>query len=108
MRHIILLDNKISENEYKKWVVEDTEFWKKHLDITTIYEVIRTDYSDYPTYIDADKDIRPTHAYLQELNDMVVKKYGEFGFDFVMVMVHEDNWMSDTDFTKGIWGTNYS
>ena len=66
MRHIILLDNKISENEYKKWVVEDTEFWKKHLDITTIYEVIRTDYSDYPTYIDADKDIRPTHAYLQD------------------------------------------
>ena len=67
-----------------------------------------TDYSDYPTYVDSDGDIRPTDAYLQSLTDKAVKRNGDFGYDFIMVMVHEDNWKSDTDHTKGIWGTNYS
>jgi len=108
MRHVILLDNKITDKKYRKWEQEDRDFWLEHLGITPEYEVLREDYTTYPTYIDSDKDIRPTDKYLQSLNDKVTKKFGEFGTDFVMVMIHEDNWKSDTDFTKGIWGTNYS
>lgn len=111
MRHIILLDNKIKVSDYQKWVTEDTAFWEKHLGVTPTYELVPTDYSDYPTYVDEDKDIRPTYAYLQNLTKEVVKKHGEFAFDFIMVMIHEDNWKSDTtpDIKgDGIWGTNYS
>jgi hypothetical protein len=108
MRHVVFLDNKISDKEYQKWTKEDTIFWEKYIGVTPTYEVIRTDYTTYPTFVDSDKDIRPTDAYLKSLNDIAVKRYGEFGYDFAMVMVHEDNWKSDTDTTKGIWGTNYS
>lgn len=87
---------------------EDVAFWEKYIGITPTYEVIETDYTTYPTYIDEDGDIRPTYDYLQKKTDEVVKKFGDFGTDFIMVMVHEDNWKSDTDTTKGIWGTNYS
>ena len=108
MRHVILLDTKINDIQYNAWLKEDKAFWAKHLGITPEYWVIKQDYSDYPTYIDSDGDIRPTDKYLQSLNDKVTKDYRDFGTDFVMVMIHEDNWKSDTDFTKGIWGTNYS
>lgn len=108
MRHVILKDKKISRLDLIKWIEEDVAFWEKHLGIIPTYETIETDYTTYPTYIDEDGDIRPTNEYLKSLNDSVVKKCGEFGFDFILVMVHEDNWRSDTDTTKGIWGTNYS
>lgn len=108
MRHVILLDNKITQGAYETWVEEDKAFWKTHLNITPSYEVIRTDYTTYPTFVDGDGDIRPTNAYLQSLTNLAVKKYGELGMDFIMVMIHEDNWRSDTETTKGIWGTNYS
>lgn len=103
MRHVILLDNKITDRSYEKWKAEDTAFWKEHLGVTPQYWVIRQDYSEYPTYIDEDWDARPTPQYLQSLNDMVTSKYGDFGTDFIMVMVHRDNWRSPS-----IWGTNYS
>jgi len=108
MRHIILKDKKITQLAFQKWKLEDIAFWEKHLGVTPTYEVVTTDYSDYPTYIDSDGDIRPTQAYLQSLTTSVVKKHGDFAFDFIMVMIHEDNWKSDTDQIKGIWGTNYS
>ena len=120
MRHIILLDNKIPLSEYEAWVKEDSAFWKEHLGITPTYFLIRTDYIDYPTYFDEDGDIRATVAYLQGLTTSVVKTHGEFAFDFIMVMVHPDNWKSSGTYfknaqknrevkkAKGIWGTNYS
>ena len=108
MRHVILKDIKITTEALEAWKVEDIAFWKKYIGVTPTYEVIDTDYTTYPTYIDEDGDIRPTYEYLQKKTNEVVKKFGEFGTDFIMVMVHEDNWKSDTDFTKGIWGTNYS
>lgn len=108
MRHVILLDNKISDGEFEQWKNNDTEFWKKHLSITPQYWVIRQDYSDYPTYVDSDGDIRASDAWLQALTNIVVSKYNDFGTDFIMVMIHEDNWKSDNDTIKGIWGTNYS
>lgn len=107
MRHIILLDTKVKEADYEKWKSEDIAFWEEHLGITPEYTMIRQDYSSYPTYIDSEGDIRPTEAYLRSLNDPLVKKYGDFGYDFVMVMIHKDNWLSSPN-RKGIWGTNYS
>lgn len=108
MRHIILKDKKISAIAFDIWKKEDTAFWKTHLGITPTYEVEATDYTNYPTYVDSDGDIRPTHEYLKSLTQSVVKKHGEFAFDFLMVMIHEDNWKSDNETTRGIWGTNYS
>lgn len=108
MRHVILKDKKITNSALSAWMKEDVAFWEKHIGVTPTYEVIETDYTTYPTYIDEDGDIRPTYDYLQKKTDDVVKKYGDFGTDFIMVMVHEDNWRSDTETTKGIWGTNYS
>lgn len=108
MKHIILKDKKILERDYNQWAYEDSLFWQQNLGITPEYRMIEVDYSTYPTFTDSDGDIRPTNKYLQELNDLAIKRDGDFGTDFVMVMIHEDNWLSDTDTTKGIWGTNYS
>ena len=108
MRHIILLDTKISDKDFSAWCKEDIAFWKEQLGITPTYAAIRIDYSDYPTYVDSDGDIRPTNTYLKGLNAIAIKSEGGFGTDFVMMMVHSDNWRSDTETTKGIWGTNYS
>lgn len=108
MRHVILKDKKITYTALASWKNDDIAFWEKHIGVTPTYEVIETDYTTYPTYIDEDGDIRPTYDYLQKKTDEVVKKYGDFGTDFIMAMVHEDNWRSDTETTKGIWGTNYS
>ncbi len=108
MRHTILKDKKILERDYNAWTHQDSLFWQKQIGVTPTYQMIEFDFSTYPTYIDSDGDIRPTNEYLQKLNSLAIKSEGEFGTDFVMVMIHEDNWLSDTDFTKGIWGTNYS
>lgn len=108
MRHVILLDSKISQDDYEAWKKEDTAFWRKYADITPGYAVLRYDFSDYPTYIDSDGDIRPTEQYLQSLTDFVVSIYGEFAVDFIVVAIHEDNWKSDPKGPGGIWGTNYS
>ena len=108
MRHTILKDKKILEREYNEWIHEDSLFWQQNLGITPEYRLIEIDYSNYPTFVDSDNDIRPTNEYLQKLNNLAIKQDGDFGTDFVMVVIHEDNWLSDTDTTKGIWGTNYS
>lgn len=108
MRHVILKDKKITTPALKKWQEEDVAFWEKHIGMTPTYEVIETDYTTYPTYVDEDGDIRPTAKYLQSLTDTVTKKVGDYGCDFILMLVHEDNWRSDTDTTKGIWGTSWS
>lgn len=108
MRHIVLADNNISDAEFEQWRIEDAGFWKQHIGITPTYIIERADYSSYPTFIDEDGDIRPTNAYLKSLNDQMVAKYGEFGFDFLMVMIHQDNWKSAPPGGRRIYGTNYS
>lgn len=108
MRHVILKDKKITKTALTKWLEEDSAFWEKHIGVVPAYDVIETDYTAYPTYIDEDGDIRPTNVYLQSLNNVATKKVGDYGCDFILMMVHEDNWKSDTDTTKGIWGTNFS
>lgn len=108
MKIVVLLDNKISDDYFQQWRKEDVEFWNKYTGIVPTYGVMRQDFSDYPTYIDSDGDIRPTNKYLQSLNNLVTSIHGQFGVDFIMMCVHEDNWKSDPAGPGGIWGTNYS
>lgn len=109
MRHVILLDTKITQLEYDRWREKDTVFWEKYIGVTPEYEIMRSSFGDYPTYVDNDGDVRPTDEYLKTLTKQVVAKYGEFGTDFIMMMVHEDNWKSSNPAPGvGIWGTNYS
>jgi len=108
MRHVIFLDNKISQSDLESWRGEDERFWKEYIGMRPTYEIVQMDYSDYPTFVDSDGDIRPRPQYLKSLNDQAVAKFGEFGFDFLIVAIHEDNWKSDPPGPGGIWGTNYS
>ena len=108
MRHTILLDNKISQEEYEAWKKEDIDFWRKEADIVPQYNVLRYDFTDYPTEIDNDGDIRAERKWLQSLTDTVVSIYGQFGVDFIVVAIHEDNWKSDPAGPGGIWGVNYA
>ena len=109
MNHFILLDNKITDSEFEAWKKEDIAFWEKHTGITPAYAMLRHDFSDYPIFVDSDGDIRPTNTYLQSLNNLVTSIHGEFGIDFILMVVHKDNWKSDPPGPgNGIWGTNYS
>lgn len=108
MKHAILLDSKITQHEYDAWRKEDSAFWKEHTGITPTYGTLRMDFSDYPTEIDSDGDIRAKASWLQSLTDQVVSIYGQFGIDFIVVAIHEDNWKSAPEGKGGIWGTNYS
>jgi hypothetical protein len=108
MRLTILKDKKITEDELNELQRRFTDLYYEHADITPEFYVEEADYSNYPTYVDSDGDIRPTGGYLESLTDGVFSRYGEFGTDQIIVLVHEDHWKSDTDTTKGIWGTSYS
>lgn len=107
MRHVLLVDHKIQDAEFEQWRIEDAGFWKQYIGVSPTYIIERTDFTDYPTYIDEDGDTRPTRAYLKALSDQMVSKYGEWGFDFLMLMVHHDNWKSDQPGHK-IWGTAWA
>jgi hypothetical protein len=61
------------------------------------------DFTTVPTEPDGDGDLKPTKAYMTTLMAEVHKKYGAYGIDSVVPLVHQDNWV----FT-GIWGTNWS
>lgn len=109
MRNIILLDKKIPKSEYVNWAAEDKVFWKKWLGVDASYWVVDVDFSNYPTYIDSDGDRRPTYSYLKNLVAEHTQGYGKYGADFVVMAVHEDNFVSsDPRPGFGIWGTNYS
>lgn len=109
MRHVIIKDKKINNAEYGAWMAEDRDFWNKWCSLEPDYWTIEYDFSDYPTEYDLDGDIRPTHQFLKAQADLVHSKYHDFGTDFVIVLIHEDNWKSDPPGpSNGIWGTNYS
>jgi hypothetical protein len=107
MRNFLILDNKITPTAFEAWKKDDIAFWEKYLGITPSYAFMRYDFSTYPTFVDSDGDLRPTNEYLQKLNDLVTNIKGEFGVDFILVAIHQDNWLSAPG-GKGIWGTNYS
>ena len=120
MRHVIFKDTAISREEFHAWRSEDQAFWETYCGITPTYWMIDHDFSFYPTYLDTDGDVRPTKAFLTKLTDQVFEEYDEFGTDFVIPLIHEDNWRSAGPLFDelraevglkpklGIWGTNWS
>lgn len=108
MRICLKQDFKITDEESNELQRQFTDLYYENAGITPVFYVEKTDYTSYPTYIDSDNDIRPSSKYLAEITKEVYSRYGEFGTDHIVVLIHEDNWLSDTDTTKGIWGTSYS
>lgn len=120
MRHVIYLDNKITDKQFEQWKTEDIWFWETFADITPLYWVIRQDFSDYPVEPDFDGDARPTRAFMKSLTDNVYTRYSKDGTDFILLLVHDSNWQSAGELfevfkkkhnitkPKGIWGTNMS
>ena len=115
MRHYLFVDNKIKSDELLAWQQEDILFWQNFCDITPVYDIKRHDFSFYPTFVDNDGDIRPDPKWVTELTNEVHKKHHDYGVDFVMLLIHQDNWRSSgalfkqlTGRDKGIWGTNFS
>lgn len=120
MRHVIFLDKKIDKQEFETWKTEDTAFWHKLIGITPTYWTIDYDFSTYPVEPDWEGDAMPTNQFLKELTDEVYTKYSADGTDFIMLLVHQDNWQSSGTLynkflelhnipkRKGIWGNNQS
>lgn len=103
MRFVILKDPKITDTELEKLTTEFSTLVKQYTGLTPTFFIEHEDYTDVPTFIDTDGDVMPTNAYFKTLTDRVYAKYGTFGTDSVVMLVHRDNWVF-----KGIWGTNKS
>lgn len=103
MRLLILADTKIQDSQLAQLQAEFSDFIHTHTQLRPEYFIQRTDYSTVPTEADSDGDLKPTSTYLTALTDEVHAKYGDYGVDSVVMLVHRDNWI----FT-GIWGTNWS
>lgn len=120
MRHVIFLDKKISKSEFENWKADDIAFWQKYTDITPQYWTIDFNFDDYPVELDWDNDARPTEKFMKALTETVYTRYSADGTDFIMLLIHEDNWKSSgkkyeefliqnkAKIKKGIWGSNYS
>lgn len=103
MRLVILKDIKIKEAEWNKLAQEFTNLVKQHTGLTPTFFIEHEDYTNVPTTVDSDGDVVPTDSYFKALTDSVYAKYGTWGTDSVVMLVHRDNWVF-----KGIWGTNKS
>lgn len=103
MRFVVLKDNKISEAEWTNLATEFSDLVKQHTGLKPTFFIEPTDYTYVPTVIDSDGDIVPANAYFKARTEEVYNKYGTWGTDSVVMLVHRDNWVF-----KGIWGTNKS
>ncbi len=109
MINVIFKDKIIKQSEYDALLKDYAAFIKKTTGIEVTYITVDYNFKDYPTVIDADGDDRPTDKFLTELKDIAEARYGKYGFDNLIVLIHQDNWKSGKTATrKGIWGTNYS
>lgn len=109
MRTIIYKDKRIPQSSYDELIKTYSNFITKQTGIVPVWFTHDYDYTDYPTVIDTDGDniIRPD--FLQKVADDVTAKYGEWGADHIVTLIHEDNWKSGATKTRrGISGTNYS
>jgi hypothetical protein len=109
MRIVCYKDKLIKPSEYNALVAEYTNFIKDTTGIDVTFWTIDYDFTDYPTIIDTDGDdvLRPN--FLQNIAKEVTAKYGDYGTDNVVTLIHERNWKSGkAPGRKGIWGTNYS
>lgn len=103
MRALFLCDQKITDKELKTLTDEFAALVKTNTGITPMIFVQREDYTSVPTELDNDGDKKPTKAYFKGLTDTVYSKYGTYGVDSVIMLVHRENWVFD-----GIWGSNFS
>ncbi len=103
MRILVYKDTLIPKREYDALCKSYSDLMKEHAGITPTFITEERDYSNVPTMIDGDGDTMPTLAWRQALADETKAKYGEFGVDHVIPLVHQDNWIF-----KGVWGTNWS
>ena len=106
MRITILKDTKISETEV-------LELQRQFEDIFFGFEiqwfVHDRDYVFYPTYVDNQGHIMPSQSFRIDETDFVFNKYGKWGTDHVVTLIHKDNWKSDPPGpNNGIWGLNVS
>jgi hypothetical protein len=103
MKMLFLVDVKITDTELTQLQNEFTNLVKQYTAIVPTYLVQRQDYTNVPTEADRDGDMKPTSSYTTALLNQVYAKYGTYGVDSVVLLVHRDNWIY-----KGIWGTNWS
>ncbi len=103
MRSVVLIDLKIDKDEALALLDEFGEFFEEHTGIECTWWLERRDFSQVPTMVDSDGDMKPTHSYRKEINKDVHKRYNDYGTDNVVMWVHEDNFLY-----KGIWGQNWS
>jgi len=103
MRFLILKDKKITTEELNELERQFTDLVYEHTGITPTFFIQEEDYGRVPVEPDGDGDLKPTKAYTTALMNVVHSKYGTWGTDSVVMLVHQDNWK----FT-GIWGTNWS
>jgi hypothetical protein len=103
MRFLILKDLKITDAKLDELRSEFTDLVKGATGLSPVFYVQEHDFTTVPTETDADGDYKPTKAYMTALMNDVHKKYGTYGVDSVVLLVHQDNWIFD-----GIWGTNWS
>lgn len=109
MRTIVYKDIKIPQAAYDELLKTYSDFITRQAGIKPVWFTHDYDYTDYPTVIDTDGDdiIRPD--FLQKIADEVTAKYGAWGADHIVTLIHEDNWKSGATATRrGISGTNYS
>jgi len=103
MRSVILLDIKIDKDEALALLDDYSEFIEKHTGIKHEFWVERRDFSQVPTVVESDGDLKPSPKYRSGLVNEVHSRYGDDGTDNVVMWVHEDNFLY-----KGIWGQNWS
>ena len=103
MRTLILKDTKIDKDELLAVLDDFSDFFEEHTGIECTFWVEQHDFSSVPTVPDSDGDLKPTHEYRKALNKAVHARYGDYGADNVVMLVHEDNFLF-----KGIWGQNWS
>lgn len=102
-RFLILKDKKITDEQLKELERQFTDLIKEATGLIPVFFVEERDYTQVPTEKDGDGDLKPSKAYMTALMAEVHKKYGNYGVDSVVPLVHQDNWVF-----KGIWGTNFS
>lgn len=103
MRTLVFLDLKIDKEEALVLLADYGEWYESQTGIKCTFWVERRDFSVVPTIADSDGDLKPTYEYRQALATDVHKRYGDYGVDHIVMMVHDDNFLF-----KGVWGTAWA
>lgn len=103
MRTLVLKDHAIDKDECLALLDEFSEFFEQHTGIKPEWYVEGYDFSRVPTVPDSDGDLKPTAQYRKDIETEVHKRYGDYGVDNIIMLVHEKHFTF-----SGIWGSNWS